>query len=88
MFLEIDGAWARRGGTKPPQSNPEFIIGGSAFSVSGLAWNTLIQGAKNEGAAMHLKIEKLFNLLVCRFGAFLGVFFVTKWDKKREHIET
>ena len=88
MFWEIDRAWARRGGTKPPQSNPEFIIGGSAFSVSRRAWNTLRQGAKNDGATTHLESEKLFNLLVYRFGAFLGVFFVTKWDKKLEHIET
>lgn len=35
MFWEIERAWARRSGTKPPQSNPKTIIGGLALSVLG-----------------------------------------------------
>lgn len=78
MFWEIGRAWARRGGTKPPQGNPKTIIGGSAFSVSGRAWNTLRQGAKKRwrgGAIIHPKIEKAVQPMVVPFwGVFEGLF--------------
>jgi len=59
MFWEIERAWARRGGTKPPQSDPKVIIGGSAFLV--LGWRggvgaTVARRRGKLGASAHQKV--------------------------------